>query len=232
MSPARAHRERTAAEHRAAAGAPEQHVNANAYELMLMKLAEDRRSLKSIQSMEKRAEYKRRVLPEYAAWIDGALSNEHGVQDDVLTTVMVWRIDAGDLPGALDIGRYVIKHRLVMPDQYKRSAACLLAEEIADVALRDLAEDVSPEAGRAMAETLQGVAELTADQDMPDEVRAKLHKALGYAMRDSDKPVALGWLRRAFGLHDKVGVKRDIELLERDIKNTPPAAGDTTGSAG
>lgn len=233
-SPARAHFEKTAAAQRTAEPAPT--AGANQYELMLYKLAEDKRRLKGMQSFEQRAQVKRELLPEYEPWIEGVLTGDQGVQDDVLMTVMLWRIDAGNLPGALTIARYAIKHKLAMPDQYQRTVPCLLAEEFADISLKEKAT--------LDADALLEVAELTAAEDMPDEVRAKLHKAVGYALRDKaggDKTgiglaymeQALDHLRRALQLHDKCGVKKDIEKLERDIKNSATAAGnENPGSAG
>lgn len=54
---------------------------------------------------------------------------------------------------------------------------------------------------------------------MPDEVRAKLHKVMGYGLRDNEQPeLALNQLNRAFQLHERVGVKKDIERLERELK--------------
>ena len=218
-SPARAHRERTAAAQRHGAGADAMRKDATGYELMLVKLTEDKRRLHDLQSFERRAEVKLNLLPEYVPWIDGALQGGQGVQDDVLMTVMVWRIDAGDLAGALEIARYAIANKLAMPDQYKRNTACLLAEEFADNALRDMAAAApSPEDAEKIATALQQVDDITANEDMPDEVRAKLNKAIGLTL--GDKPSALKRLMRAFGLHDKVGVKKDIERLEREIKNS------------
>lgn len=220
-SPAKNHFQRTHAEQRQGSDAPVR-ADANAYELMLAKLTEDRRRLHDLQSIERRAEVKREILPDYAAWVDGAIEGDHGVQDDVLMTVMVWRIDSGDLAGALQIARYAIKHKLAMPDQYKRSAGCLIAEEFADQAMR--LDDISPD----VTEQLLAADELTAAEDMPDQVRAKLLKAIGYGMAQAGLlQRALDALRRAIGLHDKVGVKKDIERLEREIKNS----GDANGGA-
>lgn len=208
-SPARRHFERASAAQSRAAEAPAHSRDANRYELMLLKLAEDKRRLKDIQSMERKAEVKRELLPEYAPWVEGVLSGNQGVQDDVLMTAMIWSIDAGNLDFALEIARYAIQHRLTLPDQYKRTTACLIAEEISDIALRDLA---ATEAGTLIVDTnrlaaqLAQVDEITAEEDMPDEVRAKLQKAIGYALRGRDKPSALSYLNRAIQLHDKVGV--------------------------
>lgn len=231
-SPAKNHVHRTHAGQRQGSAATVR-ADANAYELMLAKLTEDRRRLHDLQSLERRAEVKREILPDYAAWVDGAIAGDHGVQDDVLMTVMVWRVDSGDLAGALKIAAYALKHKLAMPDQYKRSTGCLIAEEFADAALRGAA--IPPE----MTEQLQAAADLTASADMPDEVRAKLLKAIGYGLAQAAEAYpdqrhelmkqARDTLKRALVLHDKVGVKKDIERLEREIK---PARDTGSGAKG
>lgn len=222
VSPAKAHFLRHQAEAEAATAADAQPMqNATQYELMLAKLLEDRRRLKAVQSIESKIAVKRELLPEYAPWIEGVLAGGRGGQDEVLMSVLVWRIDVGDFAGALPIARYAIAHKLTLPDQYQRKLPCLLAEEVADTALKACT------AGQPVdVESLDQVAELTAEEDMPDEVRAKLFKAMGYAQRETDKPIALILLNRALQLHDKVGVKKDIERLEREIRNadTPPGA--------
>lgn len=189
---------------------------ANQYELMLAKLAEDRRRLHDVQSIERKAEVKRQLLPEYQAWIDGVIEGDNGQQDDVLMTVFVWSIDIGDFVMALKIARYALAHRLTMPDQYQRDVPTVLAEEIADQSLKAIAAE-QPANGVALLD----VAKLTADADMPDQVRAKLYKAIGYAWRDSgDLIAAKDALTRALELNDKAGVKKDIERLETAIKNS------------
>lgn len=192
---------------------------ANQYELMLYKLAEDKRRLKDIKSIERKADVKAELLPEYLPWIEGVLAGDSGRQDDVLMTVFVWAIDIGQFDQALTIGAYAIAHKLTMPDQYKRDVPCVLAEEIADYALK---QD-EPGLVAQQPHIAQAIA-LTADSDMPDEVKAKLLKANGYALRAAGQLVeAKDLLTRALQLHDKSGVKKDIERLETAIKNSPPA---------
>lgn len=229
FSPARAHFQRVSATNRQAADQPATRADATAYELMLAKLTEDKRRLHQLQSIERRIEVKRTLLPEYEPWVEGALKGAQGVQDDVLMTVMVWRVDVGDLAGALDIAAYAIEHKLAMPDQYKRSTGCLIAEEFADYALR-LKDGI--DAG--VTSMLMAAGSLTAGEDMPDEVRAKLHKAIGYGLdQGGSKHVALEQLQKALALHAKVGVKKDIERLEREIKNlAAPPAGDAGAGGG
>ncbi len=229
-SPARNHfLRKTAARVAEAAEASNPLRGASGHELMLAQLAEHKRQLKQVQSIERKADTKRAMLPAYAAWVQGVLESGAGLQDEVFMTVMVWHIDVGDFAAALPLAAYAIQHDLVMPDHYRRTTACLIAEEYAAMAIKAV------QAGQAVdAEALAEVADLVTDQDMPDEVRAKLHKAIGYvtaaaagkadpvwqqAMRES----ALRHLRRALELHDKAGVIKDIERLEREIKNAAPA---------
>lgn len=49
---------------------------------------------------------------------------------------MIWRIDAGDYTGALDIARHAIKHGWVLPQRFNRTCGTAVAEEFADAAMR------------------------------------------------------------------------------------------------
>lgn len=216
ISHSKRHYQRTIAAAMSSADAPVDRAAASQYELMLAKLAEDRRRLKDIQSIERKIEVKRQLLPEYQPWIEGVIAGDTGQQDTVFMTVLVWTIDVGGIEAAIPLAEYAIRHSLAMPDQYKRSTACVIAEEAADIALK----------GTKVSHVLLGaVAGLTADHDMPDEVRAKLHKAIGYALRDAGQLAeARERLIYALQLHDKVGVKKDIERLDTLIKNSADAS--------
>ena len=82
-------------------------------------------------------------------------------------TVMIWRLDTGDIPGALEIARHALTHGLVPPDGFKRdSTAYLLAEEVASAATRartmKAPVDINP---------LLATIRLTESEDMPDGAR-------------------------------------------------------------
>lgn len=220
-SPAQRHRERMlaqavateAADH--GAGQP----TGSAYELMLAKLAEDKRALKGIQSIAKKIELKRQRLPEYSAWIEGRLMAETLAQDDVLATTMIWRIDTGDIEGALNIAEPMLANGLKLPEHYQRDLATTVVEEIADRAN-------GADGGNVTTTDLLRVAALTDGCDMPDEVRSKLHKALGLSLREQSPPQALEHLQRALQLNERAGVKQEITKLEKQLaasSKTPPA---------
>lgn len=188
--------------------------HASGYELMLMRLAGDMRTLKGVHSFERKAEIKRGMLPEYAPWVTGVLAEGRGAQDAVLMTIMVWKLDADDIAGALEIARYALKYGLAMPSHLNRPTGYFLAEDVA-IAAERLRTAGKPVAVSLLLDTMA----LTESADMPDKVRAKLHKITGLVLRDEGAVIqALEHLKRAMQLDRLAGVKKDIERLERVIK--------------
>ncbi|MFM5237191.1 phage terminase small subunit [Aeromonas veronii] len=219
MTPARRNRERKLAALQGAANPQFDQVTANAYELQLMQLAEHRRTLKGIQSIERKIDAKRTMLATYKPWIEGLLAADRGGQDDVLVTVTLWHLDTGDLAGALPMADYVIRHKLNTPDQYERTAPTLIAEEVADTAIKLQEAGTGPDLF-----LLISYLKLLHDCDIFDQVRAKLHKAVGRAyLAEGFKEPAAEHYRRALELHDKVGIKKELEVLEREIKKDKEA---------
>lgn len=204
----------------ASAGPGENLAGASSYELMLAKLDADRRRLREIQSIERKIDVKREVLPDYDPWVLGALEGGRGGQDDVLTTVMVWNIDVGAFSAALDIAEYVLKHDLTLPDQYERDVATALVDEIAGAAL------VAQRKGeRFDVAHLKRLESLVSDHDMPDPARAKLHRALGNEYLAAERAQeAIDQYSRALELHDGAGCRRDLDAAERLKKQQEASA--------
>ncbi|WP_366855621.1 phage terminase small subunit [Pseudomonas sp. 21LCFQ010] len=213
----------------AATTAPAQTMaGATSYELQLAQLAQDRARLKQIQSQQGKVALKRQLLPAYEPYVSGVLSGGRGSQDDVLTTVMLWLIDVGNYGPALDVAEYVLEHKLVMPDRFARTTGCLIAEEIAHAALQ--AQKLGNPFNRAQ---LLRTADLTAQEDMPDEVKAKLQLAIGRAhlgLVDVDQvslanlmllQEARASIAQAIELHGSCGGKKDLEQVERLLKKQP-----------
>jgi hypothetical protein len=225
LSPAQAHLMRVEAARATANTAPGAEVDettSRAHRLMRAKLDADRRRLHQVQSVERKIVIKREILGDYADYVAGVLASGQGVQDDVLGYVLTWRIDIGDYAGALDVARYVLGHNLSLPDRFERTPATLIAEEPAVQALK------AYEVGKSFdVAVLQEILELTASRDMPDQVRAKLHFAIGRHQAEQAPQSALEHLRRAVELHEKVGAKKDIEQLERRLRQSDagPSAG-------
>lgn len=216
-SPAQRHMMRVSASEAAQREkAPLRH--ATAYEQMLVKLAEDRRTLKNIRSNERKAEKKRELLPFYAPWVAGVLADGRGAQDDIVMTVMLWRLDAGDIAGALEIAPYALKYGLT--SDHRRTTPYMLVEEVALATqrLRDAGEPVD-------LALLLTTIDLTDGADVPDMVRARLYKVTGLTLRDAGQSAeALAQFQRAMQLDRNGGVRKAIEQLERALKPKPETA--------
>lgn len=221
-TPARKHYQRAmAAKAAGAAGATT--MSGDAYELAAASLWEDRRRLKQIKSVQKKIQAKAAMLPQYESYITGVLEAGKGAQDDVLMTLMVWRLDVGDISGGLDIAEYALRHGLKTPDHYQRDTASIVAEQTAEEILSALPQlpedgvDVAEVAGAMLGQAERAYA-LVAGRDMHDQIKAKLYKAMGYARRETgDLAGARDDLTQALELHDRIGVKKDIERLEREL---------------
>jgi len=205
--------------------------NASEYELHMMKLQDHRLRLKQIQSGEAKGKFKAEILHEYAPYLQGVLQADAGGDDEVVATLMLWHIDAGDFAGALPLADYALRHNVAMPDRFARKTGCLIAEEVAEAALR------AQVAGADFDPTvLEATTELTALQDMPDQVRAKLYLAAGRSViraddvDDNPPPFdhlikCVANLNRALELDTACGGKKDLERATRLLKKHAPPAG-------
>jgi hypothetical protein len=210
------------------------------YAALRVLLHDNLRALRDIASHEARIPKKREFAGAFEAWIHGVLdAGDQGkaAQDEILVTNMLWAIDYRDFDYALALATHAIRFHLVLPG-FTRSVACVVAEEIAGTALAQ-AELVPHD---ALVRTL----ELVTGADMPDQVMAKLYKAIGrsFARKADDFDptsdnapaggkaayieAALNTLSRALVLDRNAGVKKDLERLEREKKSLAAQASATT----
>lgn len=225
------HQAKSAAESAAEFGTMQ---NTNAYEQQLMQLNSDKNRLKNIQSKQNKVELKRQLLPNYKPYLQGILEVKPGVQDAVVTEMLVWSIDVGEYDFALDLAEYVLKFGLKLPDRFERSEACFITEDIADEFLKVLKTDVHVD-----ITVLERLESLITDEsldkskrDMPDEVKAKLYLALGKAeMRliTGEQLVDLvhatrarDFLDQACKLDDKCGGRTDLNKMTKLVTKLQP----------
>ncbi|MDE8034654.1 phage terminase small subunit [Actinobacillus equuli subsp. haemolyticus] len=182
------------------------------YDKMLYLLSRHKKDLSDILSTERKAEFKKQILPDYLPWIEGALSKGTGKQDNVLMMWLVWAIDCAEYHLALEIANYAIFHDLRMPDGFTRTVPMLVAEEFADAAKIAKATNQPFNVGY-----LQQAEQLIRDVDILDESRARLLKELGLALIDISPETALAHLEKAFSLNMNIGVKTDIKKLRKQL---------------
>ncbi|HDC4562594.1 TPA: terminase [Enterobacter asburiae] len=233
LTPAQRHFQRVMAERRGQAD-EESDIQRTAHEQILHRLRMDLSRLSGVQSEETKAEMKKSMLPEYDGWIEGTLDGDNGRQDEVITRLMVWAIDCRDYALALRLGRYVVRHGLTLPDNFNRTAATFLTEEMSKPVLTLAAADADADLSASTA-VLDEVADIVADSDMPDVVRAKLCKARALARRGATdittKAEALALFREALTRNPNAGVKKEIATLAREVKKLSADSGTGEGDS-
>ena len=233
LTPAQRHFQKVMAERRGQAD-EESDIQRTAHEQILHRLRMDLSRLSGVQSEETKAEMKKSMLPEYEGWIEGTLDGDSGRQDEVITRLMVWAIDCRDYVLVMKLGRYVVRHGLTLPDNFNRTAATFLTEEVSKPLLTLAAADADADLSSGVA-VLDEVAGIVADSDMPDVVRAKLCKARALARRGATdittKAEALALFREALTRNPNAGVKKEIATLAREVKKLSADSGTGEGDA-
>lgn len=214
LSPALAHVQRVNAELSATHAAENNADNMqgyNEYERQIAQLGTHKRHLSKISSMEQKQLKKAEFLAHYDAYIEGVLASNSGAQDDVLLTLMIWHLDCKSIEVAMNIAHYAIEHELSMPPEFTRKLPAAFSEDLAELALKDPAA--------VSLEQLQECLELMQDKDMLDEIRAKLHRALGeqYIAAENDQE-AVNHLSRALELNPKIGCKKQRDALAKKLE--------------
>ncbi|WP_151803192.1 phage terminase small subunit [Acinetobacter guillouiae] len=179
--------------------------------------------LKENKSIQDRIEMKKQWLPEYLGYIDGCLAVSPSAQNTTLVTLMIWAIDAGEYELAVRIAEYAILNEMVMPEGYSRGIAEFVTEQSAS----DFIDD--SELAVAHAELIKKIIELGVGEQMVDEVRAKIFRALGDALNEAQPVEALIAYKNALRLNSKVGCKKDLTALEKRLnKQTTESSPDAT----
>lgn len=198
---------------------PESTIRANAsqYELMQAQLHTHMLQLKKIQSVQSKILLKKELLPEYQAYLEGVMQADSGSPDSVLMTLLVWFLDVGDWQNALTLADYALRHDMTMPDRFQRTTGCVIAENVAEASIADAAISL---------DELQQFWALVGEQDMPDKVKAKMHKALGLneVLQQQEPKNALNHLQTALSLDNRAGVKPQIKTLQKQLEENKPEA--------
>lgn len=185
--------------------------DASVYQLQLAELKNDKSLLSHIKSDESRAEAKAKLIPKYLPYVEGILAANQKVEDEIVTTIMLWCLDAGMFDLGLKIAVFALAHGLDMPDSFSRDTPSIVAEEIANTALSKLkAGDVFD------LNILLQAEQLTESYDLHDPIRAKLYCAIGKIFLSVENYVpAIEYMKKAIAKKDNVGCKQDLDRAEK-----------------
>lgn len=185
--------------------------DASVYQLQLAELKNDKSLLSHIKSDESRAEAKAKLIPKYLPYVEGILAANQKVEDEIVTTIMLWCLDAGMFDLGLKIAVFALAHGLDMPDSFSRDTPSIVAEEIANAALSKLkAGDVFD------LNILLQAEQLTESYDLHDPIRAKLYCAIGKIFLSVENYApAIEYMKKAIAKKDNVGCKQDLDRAEK-----------------
>lgn len=176
--------------------------------LMLAALSSDKARLKRLRSKHGKDKLKAALLDKYRDYFTQIINREQSSHNEVLVTVCIWAIDAGDYKTALTLADYALIQGMKSPEGFTRTLPEVITEEFSDKAIK-LSNP------NEMRGTLQQLQQLIADSDIFDEVSAKLYKALGLAWLSEDREQALKHFETAqrFG----ASVKRQVSRLRKEL---------------
>ena len=179
--------------------------------------------LKETKSIQEKIAKKKAWLPEYMGYIEGSLAVSPSNQNNTLITLMIWAIDAGEYEIGTRIAEYAILNDMVMPDGYSRG----IAEFVTEQSATDFIDDT--DLAVANASIIQRIIDLGVGEQMVDEVRAKIFRALGNTLKDAQPVEALNAYKNALRLNSKVGCKKELTALEKLLnKQTTESSPDAT----
>lgn len=179
--------------------------------------------LKDTKSTQDKIAKKKEWLPEYLGYIDGCLAVSPSAQNTTLVTLMVWAVDAGEYELAVRIAEFAILNDMVMPEGHIRGIAEFVTEQCAI----DFCDDL--DLAIAHAELIKKIIELGVGEQMVDQARAKIYRALGDALKDAQPFEAQNAYKNALRLDSKVGCKKDLTALEKLLtKQTTESSPDAT----
>lgn len=177
---------------------------------MELRFFNDWEQISAVQSRQTKNDRKAEILPNYKGWIDGTLAAGTGEQNDMLLKLMVWQLDTQDLTNASKIAEYAILNDMVMPEPFSRSPAAVFAEQFADELIKSDAE---------VDETvIMHALDITNDADMPDQIRAKLYRAYGNALKITKPDEAIKAYEKALKLDPAVGCKSELNQLKKSAE--------------
>lgn len=179
--------------------------------------------LKDTKSTQEKIAKKKEWLPEYFGYIDGCLAVSPSAQNTTLVTLMVWAVDAGEYELAIRIAEFAILNDMVMPEGHIRGIAEFVTEQCAI----DFCDDL--DLAIAHAELIKKIIELGVGEQMVDQARSKIYRALGDALKDAQPIEAQNAYKNALRLDSKVGCKKDLTALEKLLtKQTTESSPDAT----
>lgn len=102
------------------------------FDLLLEAVKQDREKLHGIPQGPERNERKRELVKNYLPAVEAYLAGEKKFRNPVLSQVMIWLFDLGDIDQAMRLARVAVEQNQPMPDGFKRDIRTGVADLVLD----------------------------------------------------------------------------------------------------
>lgn len=203
-------------------------INNESLHIKLIGFEEDRKYLRSINSIADRVEHKRNVLvPKYKPYVETYLEKGEVFDNPIFTNMVIWLFDVKDMDVAIKWCLKAIELDLPTPDNFRRDWPTVCADEVLAWAEKESGR------GHSIEPYFSDVfKKLESEWRLHEEVHAKWYRFAGlYLIRNEEgqpQATAIGdmetldkalvLLQHAHNKHDKIGVKTQIKKIEQRIR--------------
>lgn len=182
--------------------------------LMQVGLENDINRLSSIQSHQKRNQLKAdELLGRYSDYLQSLIDEDSPRTENIISWNMIWAIDAADIPWAMVLAEFAIKHDIETPEGFRRDIRNTFAGDISRFALLEQKQ------GNTSTVYMIDVLALSDEWDIIDEIRADVYKASGFEYeQQSQTENALKYYQKALDMNPRAGVQRAINRLKKQLE--------------
>lgn len=171
--------------------------------------------LKSFDGTPRKVAYKQERIDHYLPWVLGLIEGDLGHEDKILSYMLVWTIDIGDIPNFLKIAAYMHKHDLKPPFETKLPSF--------------ISDNASDNIDSLSIEDAEEIARFIADQDVQENSHATFLRLLGQKVLDGREPETISiddladinrvisYWETAVQLDSRVGIKKKLEQFQKRV---------------
>lgn len=192
--------------------------HSNEYRAIQHLLHADLRRLSKIPSKLKRNELKGELTAEYESYIQPVVvSGDCGKSNEVFSTILVWCVDAMLLDQALKMLPVALASGLNSPRGFKKRR---LSEIVVEDISKSVIEHQEPGLFKASLLTLENAV---SDVCLPDYIRAKLYKALGFSVMKESATESVKYFGLSYTYNPKGGVGALLKRYQKLTGTLPPS---------
>lgn len=171
--------------------------------------------LKSFDGTPRKVAYKQERIDHYLPWVLGLIEGDLGHEDKILSYMLVWTIDIGDIPNFLKIAAYMHEHDLKPPFETKLPSF--------------ISDNASDNIDSLSIEDAEEIARFIADQDVQENSHATFLRLLGQKVLDGREPETISiddladinrvisYWETAVQLDSRVGIKKKLEQFQKRV---------------